>query len=234
MSYGTSAVRLDLGKEARIRTLEFFDIPGQRPQHEIVSPHTILRLSSCKILARFLWLIGSWKIATTTTGKLMWLYTFFLPSLCYLFSFVFRRRLPTSCHFKIPCWDVCCEDIWLKENPVKINFLSPDYREKSISQYPLLLWPLFWYFLHCYVLLFFDYTMQIGHALQEYSSGYKVENSLSVSNLTPQWVTCLSQISDHILKINSYDSVTSTLSKLQQRSPAYIKLLQRSLYKQMM
>jgi len=37
MSYGVCAVRLDLGKEARIRTGQFFDIPGTRDQVETVS-----------------------------------------------------------------------------------------------------------------------------------------------------------------------------------------------------
>ena len=38
MSYGTSAIRLDIGKEARIRTAQFFNIPGSLSQTEIVKP----------------------------------------------------------------------------------------------------------------------------------------------------------------------------------------------------
>lgn len=34
--------------------------------------------------------------------------------------------------------------------------------------------------------------MQIRHALQEYASGYKVENVLSTTNLIPQWVVAIS------------------------------------------
>lgn len=45
MSYGTSAVHLDFGKEARIRTGEFFDIPSKHSQHEIVSPTLVSSLS---------------------------------------------------------------------------------------------------------------------------------------------------------------------------------------------
>lgn len=37
MSYGVSAMRLDLAKEARIRAVQFFGIPGTYSLHEIVS-----------------------------------------------------------------------------------------------------------------------------------------------------------------------------------------------------
>lgn len=44
MHYGVSAVRLDIGKEARIRTGQFFNIPGSLSQKEVVwsQPSTVL------------------------------------------------------------------------------------------------------------------------------------------------------------------------------------------------
>lgn len=36
MGYGTSAVRLDIGREARIRTSQYFGIPGSLAPDEIV------------------------------------------------------------------------------------------------------------------------------------------------------------------------------------------------------
>lgn len=51
MNYGCCAIRLDLGKEIRIRTVQFYDIPGTRSSPEIVSlisycvtPHSFLLL----------------------------------------------------------------------------------------------------------------------------------------------------------------------------------------------
>jgi hypothetical protein len=37
MNYGMSAIRLDMGKEARIRTAQFFDLTGKRSETELVS-----------------------------------------------------------------------------------------------------------------------------------------------------------------------------------------------------
>ena len=37
MNYGVCAVRFDLGKEARIQTGQFFNIPGSLSQAEMVS-----------------------------------------------------------------------------------------------------------------------------------------------------------------------------------------------------
>ena len=43
MNYGTSAICLDMGKEARIQTIQFFKIPGSLTQNEIIE-------SSCSLV----------------------------------------------------------------------------------------------------------------------------------------------------------------------------------------
>ncbi|KAJ3991225.1 hypothetical protein F5050DRAFT_1812790 [Lentinula boryana] len=59
-------------------------------------------------------------------------------------------------------------------------------------------------------------TVLIQHALQEFSSGYKIENPLSNTNLR-----------------SHYRAVMSTLTALQEKAPAYVDLLQTGLYNQM-
>jgi len=189
MSYGISAVRLDLGRETRIRTAEFFDLPGKRSQHEIVSGTWILVFFHNLTSLRLLWSIGSWRIVTTTMGKLIQLYDC-LGTSSYLFplSLLSSTKPQTSCHFKLLCWGSCCEVTWLKESLPKTSFLSWDCRKRNAFQSHLLSWWLSWCDICFYVLLSFGWSLQIGHALQEYSGGYKVENALSSSNLMPQWV----------------------------------------------
>ena len=55
------------------------------------------------------------------------------------------------------------------------------------------------------ILLFLKCQTQIGHALQEYASGSKVENAFSTANLTHQWV---SSYSPTIAKILSFYTAT--------------------------
>jgi hypothetical protein len=88
MNYGISAVRLDFGKEARVRTMEFFDIPGKRSQAEIVSSLYACPVDLIHFLIRFLLSIGSQQIAATITEK-------------WIRSYVYLKMAFTSCfsHF---------------------------------------------------------------------------------------------------------------------------------------
>ncbi|KIK53784.1 hypothetical protein GYMLUDRAFT_250108 [Collybiopsis luxurians FD-317 M1] len=60
-------------------------------------------------------------------------------------------------------------------------------------------------------------TVLIGHALEEYASGYRVESMLSVTNLG-----------------SHYCAVTTTLTLMQEKCPAYVELLQTDLFNDMM
>ena len=68
--------------------------------------------------------------------------------------------------------------------------------------------------------------MQIGHALQEYASGFKVENSFSMTNLASQWViyenSSLVSITDdtQLLRYNNNHSDPSRKSPGLCRAPA--------------
>ena len=120
MSYGTSAVRLDFGKEARIRTGEFFDIPGKRSQHEIVSPTLVSSLSFYFLfilpfyLDTFLEKISlvNWltKDRHYHHGEVDLVVCFF-GSPCPAFSFSSRKKRQTNSCSNLPCWEGYCEDI---------------------------------------------------------------------------------------------------------------------------
>lgn len=47
MNYGCCAVRFDLGKEIRIRTVQFFDILGKHSSPEIVSHFHFISVLIC-------------------------------------------------------------------------------------------------------------------------------------------------------------------------------------------
>ncbi|KAF5337532.1 hypothetical protein D9757_015446 [Collybiopsis confluens] len=59
-------------------------------------------------------------------------------------------------------------------------------------------------------------TVQIGHALQEYASGYKVETAFSASN-----------------DASHFHAIMTTLTTIGKQAPEYLKFLQTNLYSQM-
>jgi len=55
MNYGSSAVRLDMGKDARIRVRQYFGIPGTLSSAQIVKyPSSVILLPSTHSARRFL------------------------------------------------------------------------------------------------------------------------------------------------------------------------------------
>lgn len=75
---------------------------------------------------------------------------------------------------------------------------------------------------------------KIGHALQEYSSGYKVENAFSVGNLSEQYVVSSFDIICHAHSVFSYKAILKTLHKLDKQAPAYVEHLKSFLFSTMM
>jgi len=86
MSYGSSAVRFDMGKEARIRVCQHFGIPGALSPPDIVKYLLPIRLkfTSTHVLSRFQLLTGCWLSAHTTMVKLTSRYRLFPVLQCYL------------------------------------------------------------------------------------------------------------------------------------------------------
>ncbi|KAF5380310.1 hypothetical protein D9757_007981 [Collybiopsis confluens] len=146
MSYGVPAIRLDMGKEARIRTSQFYQVPGT------LSPNEIVRLFISSIVSAFADRLGFYEV-DQFQGK---------P----------------------------------KQDQLLVARLR---RERSIP-----------------VPLIALVTVQIGHALQEYASGYKVETAFSASN-----------------DASHFRAIMTTLTTIGKQAPEYLKFLQTNLYSQM-
>ncbi|KIK49781.1 hypothetical protein GYMLUDRAFT_253574 [Collybiopsis luxurians FD-317 M1] len=167
MCYGTSAVRHDVGREARIRTGQFFDIPGSLSQSETISVVN--------------WLLKDRRYHNGEVDVV--------------------KRTSNNRPFRSPLLGLLLRGYLVQGKPKQDRLLLSKLQRDERIPLPFIAM--------C--------TVLIGHSLQEFSSGYKVENEFSASNLA-----------------SHYRAVVSTLNTLQQNAPAYVDLLQSDLYEQMM
>ncbi|KAJ3991014.1 hypothetical protein F5050DRAFT_1813094 [Lentinula boryana] len=166
MSYGISAICLDIGREARIRTSEFFKIPGLLTWNQIISSVTWL-------LKDHIFHHGEVDLEKRTTNG--------LPFQSPLLGVMLRGYLMDG----KPKQDRLLIAKLQREERIPISFIAM-------------------------------LTILIQHALQEFSSGYKINNPLLNTNLR-----------------SHYHVVMSTLTALQEKAPDYVDLLQTGLYNQM-
>ncbi|KIK60607.1 hypothetical protein GYMLUDRAFT_244179 [Collybiopsis luxurians FD-317 M1] len=166
MGYGISAICLDIGREARIRTSQFFQIPGSLTRNQIISSVT--------------WLL---KDRVFHHGAVD-----------------LERRTTNSLPFRSPLLGVMLRGYLVDGRPKQDRLLITKLQREERIPIPFI------------AML----TVLIQHALQEFSSGYKIENALSNTNLR-----------------SHYRAIMSTLTTLQEKAPAYVNLLQTDLYKEM-
>ncbi|KAF5361222.1 hypothetical protein D9757_013234 [Collybiopsis confluens] len=171
MSYGISAVRFDIGKEARTRTSQYFDIPG------VHSPNEIVEYFASDVN----WLLGDRRYHH---GQLD-----------------LKGRTSNNMPFRTPIISSTLRG-YLIENKTKQDRLLVAYL-KRIRRIPLPLIGMV--------------TVLIGHVLQEYASGRRVETYISVNNLA-----------------SHYRAVIITLRELEKKAPVFTEVLQTELYKDMM
>ncbi|KAE9384479.1 hypothetical protein BT96DRAFT_1098130, partial [Gymnopus androsaceus JB14] len=167
MNYGCSAVRYDLGKETRIRTGQFYDIPGTRSSTEMISVVT--------------WLLKDRRYHHSQVDLEM--------------------RTTDNFPFRTPLLAYILRGYFIEGRPKRDSLLIATlHRERRIP-----------------VALIVMATVLIGHAIQEFASGYQMIHALTTTNL-----------------VSHYRSVAETMSNLQQQAAPYVERLRTDLYEAMM
>lgn len=190
MGYGVCAIRLDLGKEARVRTTQFFNIPGSLSRNEVV-----------KSIFLFLFSFNSFSLKVTSVNWLLTNRTYhhgevdlkvFPPwySCLLMFHFFLQSKSSNNLPFRTPLLGLLLRGYLIDGKPKQDKLLVARLQREQKIPLPLIAMGTVLVKLSdlCRVDFFLTHPFQIGHSLQEYASGYKVENHFSVTNLASQCV----------------------------------------------